>query len=139
MDSEAEREIVLRNQNLTDKLQAYDPNDIDEIDVDKKVYLAKIEEIDHILDDLSGKVNKYLYKFPGTERSQILEDLRKKALSDVISHRSLVKDRAWGIKKAMALKAAPLAHAESRSESDLRRRVEAMERENAIASKIKSC
>ena len=134
MDSEAEREIILRNQTLTDKLQAYDPNDIDEIGVDKKIYLARIKEIEEILDDISGRVNKYLYKFPGTERSQYLENLRKKALSDVISHRSLVKVRAWEVKKAMALmKAAPLAHAESRSESDLRRRVEAMEKANATA------
>ena len=140
MDSEAVREIVLRSQTLTLKLQEYDPYDIDEIDVDKKVYLAKIEEIDHILDDISGKVNKYLYKFPGTERSQYLEDLRKKALSDVISYRSLLNAKAWEIKKAMTLiKTTPLDHAESRNESDLRRRVEELERANVLAeAKLKA-
>ena len=113
MDSEAEREIVLRYETLTFKLQAYDPNDIDEDHVKDKIYLAKIKEVEDILDDFAGKADKYLYKFPGR---QYLEDLLNKALSDVRNFSSLVKARAWEVKKGMTLiRTVPLAHAESRS------------------------
>ena len=42
-------------------LWAYGPNDIDETDVVKKIFLSKIKEIEDILTDISGKVNRYLY------------------------------------------------------------------------------
>ena len=56
MDSEAEREIVLRYETLTFKLQAYDPNDIDEDYAEDKIYLPEIKEVKDILDDIAGKV-----------------------------------------------------------------------------------
>ena len=61
MDSDAEREIILRIETLASMLWAYGPNDIDETDVVKKIFLTKIKEIEDILTDISGKVNRYLY------------------------------------------------------------------------------
>ena len=61
MDSDAEREIILRIETLDSMLWAYGPNDIDETDVVKKIFLSKIKEIEDILTDISGKVNRYPY------------------------------------------------------------------------------
>ena len=131
----AEKEIVLRKQNLTFKLQAYDPNDIDETDVEEKIFLAKIEEVDHILEDVVGKVDKYLYEFPGTTRRQFLENLSQTALSDVRNYKLLIKTKVTEIKRNMTSSStAPLGQAQSGAESDLKRReVEAMERANTLS------
>ena len=86
----AEEEIVLRGQTLAYKLQTYLPEDIDENDVDDKIYLAKIEEIGHIQEDVVGKIDKFLYKFPQTGRRLYYENLYQKALSDVRNYKSRV-------------------------------------------------
>ena len=131
----AEREIVLGNQNLTCKLKLYDPDDIDETDVNEKIFLAKIEEIDHIIQDVIGKVDKYLYDFPGTTRKQFLENLSQKALSDVRNYKLLIKAKVSEIKRNMTSSStAPLVNAPAGAESDLKRReVEAMERANTLS------
>ena len=49
---ESEKEIHLRNQTLANKLLAYNPDDIDETDIIDKIYLAKLEEFDKILEDV---------------------------------------------------------------------------------------
>ena len=131
----AEKEIVLRNQNLAFKIQAYNPNDIDETDVEEKIFLAKVEEVDQILEDVVGKIDKYFYEFPGTARRQFLENLSQKALSDVRNYKLLIKAKVSQVKRNMTSSStAPLVHAPSGAESDLKRReVEAMERANTLS------
>ena len=125
----------MRNQNLVFKLQAYNPNDIDETDVEEKIFLAKIEEVDLILEDVIAKVDRYFYEFPGTTRRQFLENLSQKALSDVRSHKLLIKAKVSEIKRNMTSSStAPLVQEQLGAESDLKRReVEAMERANALS------
>ena len=133
-EAAAEEEIVLRGQDLDIEIQVYPPDDIDETDVDEKIYLVKIEEIDRIHKDVLTKVGKLLYRYPNNGRRQYFEDLTRKASSDVRKFKVDVKAKAWEVKKAKTLiSTAPLTHAQSGGDSDLRRRVEAIERANAIA------
>ena len=137
-EAAAEEEIVLRGQTLAYKLQTYLPEDIDENDVDDKIYLAKIEEIDHIQEDVVRKIDKFLYKFPQTGRRLYYENLYQKALSDVRNYKSRVNSKVTRVKKNMSSIStaviAPLGQTHSGDEFDLlRRQVEAMERANMIA------
>ena len=131
-EAAAEEEIVLRGKDLDIEIQVYPPNIINETDVDDKIYLAKIEEVDRILKDVLKLVGRLLYKFPNNGRRQYFEDLTRKALSDVRYFKLDVKARVREVKKAMTLiRTAPLAHEQSEVRDN--GRVEAMERENAIA------
>ena len=60
----AEEEIVLRSRALANKLKAYPPNGISDMDIEDKIYLAKLEEIDRIQEDVLGRIEKFLYRFP---------------------------------------------------------------------------
>ena len=56
---EAEKEINLRNSNLTYRLSAYNPNTINEVDVGEKIYLRKLDEVEQIQEDVVNRVDKY--------------------------------------------------------------------------------
>ena len=131
----AEEEIVLRSQTLTYKLEAYPPDGITDTDVDEKIFLAKLEEIDRVQEDLIGKIDKFLYKFPQHGSKQYMEDLRKKSLKSVLNYKSLVNAQISQVKKNMTSNStASLVHERSEAEFDLKRReVEAMERANTLS------
>ena len=134
---ESEEEIHLRNQTLAYQIQAYNPEDIDETDVNDKIYLAKLEELDRLQKDVIGKVDKFLYKFPHTDKRQYYEDLSRKALSNVSKHKQLLRAKVSQVKSNMASNVtASLVHSHSEVDYDLKRReVEAMEAANKIAEK----
>ena len=54
----AEEEIGLRSRALANKLEAYPPNGITEMDIEDKIYLAKAKEIDRILEDVLDQVKR---------------------------------------------------------------------------------
>ena len=54
----AEKVIVLRSRALANKLEAYPPNGITEMDIEDKIYLAKAKEIDRILEDVLDQVKR---------------------------------------------------------------------------------
>ena len=131
---EAEKEIVLSNSALNSKLQAYSPKDIDEFDIDEKVYLKKFKEIDQIQADVAMKIAKFFIEFPENGRRHFYENLRLKALSNVSNHRKLVKARVIQVKRNKISK----TNSQSADESSLeRRKAEAMEKAIKIVAETK--
>ena len=130
----AEEEIVFRSQTLAYKLEAYPPNGITDTDVEEKFFHAKLEEIDRVQEDLIGKIDKFLYKFPQHGSKEYMEDLRKRSIESVLNYKSLVNAQVSQVKKNMTSNStASLVHERSEAESDLKRReVEAMERANTL-------
>ena len=137
-ESAAVKEIVLRGQVLTRKIQTYLPEDIDETDINEKIFLAEIEEVKLIQEDVLGKIDKFLYEFPDTGRKQFFEEMTQKVSSEFRNFKLGIKARVSEVKRNMTSSSvastAPLVHAHTGGESDLTRRtVEAMERGNMIA------
>ena len=99
--NEMEEEIALNELALSSKLQAYGPEDIDEFNVDKKVYLKKFEEVDEAQDELVDKINWFLIEFPETERRDFYKDMYRKAISEVREFKKPIKDKVMQVRRSM--------------------------------------
>ena len=90
---EVEKEISLRNSELNFKLVSYTPDDIDESEVSKKIYLKKFTEIDETQEELVNLIDRFLLDFPKTERKYFYEGLQLKAISNVNYFKRLIKTK----------------------------------------------
>ena len=86
-------EIALLESILSSKLKAYGAEDIDEANIDEKIYLKKFEEVDEIQGELVRKIDRFLLEFPTAEVGQLYKDLRLKTIGRSASSSNLSKER----------------------------------------------
>ena len=91
-------EITLLERTLNLKIEKYEAEEFNEIYVEKKVFLGRLEEVDEVQEELVGKVDKFLREFPSSELTLTYNDLRLKAFRIVEEFRQVIRE---GVTKVM--------------------------------------
>ena len=130
---DAEEAIYRRSQDLVFKLQDFDPNDLDEIDLD--YYREKLSEIDEILQEIVRKIQNLVLDYKTTIEAQRKEYWNvqiTKLHSDVKTHRRSVKAKILQIRNSVSLSSSALPNQLVPNDDLIKRQVEASEIANQL-------
>ena len=92
------KEIRLKYSNLKFRIESYNPEKINEVDV-TEIMPRKFRELDKTMEELTSLVNNLLLDFPKADVNQEYRDLLVKAVSDVNQHKKRILEKAIEVMK----------------------------------------